>query len=339
MSDLYSVIPALSPTTDEIVAAELLAKQVLEAKYPDLDLREGTGLRDLVLRPTAYAFALLKKANDYYFANNTLAGVNDTTDTEIIDDLLSNWFMTRHTGSAAVISARLFFAARKSITIPSSTYFSPDNKLNFFPSTTLTFQSSALTLDSFSNEWYVDIELVAEASGTQYNIGEGSLLYFGNFDPYFLHAEINYLSQSASDAETNSEFISRSKNAISTRNLINTPSIISNLQNEFNNISRIQVVGMGDANMIRDQIKAVIDPETPRNLTALSSSGTVATAVLAGHNFQVGQLFNVTGAIPSGYNGQYAVATVVDLNTFTFTVSSGLGTVTALPSVQSTTAP
>ena len=73
MSDLYSVIPALSPTSDEIVAAELLAKQILEAQFPDLDLREGTGLRDLVLRPTSYAFALLKKATDYYFANNTLS--------------------------------------------------------------------------------------------------------------------------------------------------------------------------------------------------------------------------------------------------------------------------
>lgn len=339
MSDLYSVIPALSPTSDEIVAAELLAKQILEAKYPDLDLREGTGLRDLVLRPTSYAFALLKKATDYYFANNTLAGVNDTTDTEIIDDLLSNWFMTRHTGTAAIIGARLYFAAQKNVTIPASTYFSPDGTLRYFPSTTLTFPAQALNLDAYSNEWYVDIQLVAENSGSQYNIGEGSLLYFGNFDPYFLHGEINYLSQTASDSETNNQFISRSESAISTRNLINIPSVSSNLQAEFNTLTRIKTIGMGDIEMIRDQIKVVIDPESPRYLSALTSTGTTATATLAGHGFQVGQIFNISGALPTGYNGQFVVATLVGVNQFTFTLLATAGLVSSLPLVQSYTAP
>jgi hypothetical protein len=339
MSDLYSVIPALSPTSDEIITAELLAKQILEAQYPDLDLREGTGLRDLVLRPTAYAFALLKKATDYYFANNTLAGVNDTTDTEIIDDLLSNWFMARHTGTSAVIGARLYFATQKNVTIPSNTYFSPDNTLRYFPSTTLTFQPSALALDTYSNEWYVDVALVAEKSGSAYNLGEGSLLYFGNFDPYFLRGEISYLSQSAADAETNSQFIARSQNAISTRNLINVPSVASNLQSAFNTLSRVHTVGMGDPDMIRDQIRVVIDPEAARTISAMSVSGTTATITLANHGFQVGQLFNIVGALPSGYNGQFAVTSVISLNQFTFTIAGSLGGLTALPQVQSYTAP
>ena len=36
MASLYSVIPGLVPTTQEIIEAELLAKQVLEGKFPDL---------------------------------------------------------------------------------------------------------------------------------------------------------------------------------------------------------------------------------------------------------------------------------------------------------------
>ena len=339
MSDLYSVIPALSPTSDEIVAAELLAKQILEAQFPDLDLREGTGLRDLVLRPTSYAFALLKKATDYYFANNTLAGVNDTTDTEIIDDLLSNWFMYRHTGTNAVIAARLYFAAQKNVTLPASTYFSPDNSLRFFPSSTQTYNASAMSWDSYSNEWYLDVQLTGESAGTTYNIGSGSLLYFGNFDPYFLHAEINYLSQSATDAETNTSFISRSQSAISTRNLINIPSVTSNLQAEFNTLTRIQTVGMGDSDMIRDQIKAVIDPESPRLITALTSVSTTATATLVNHGFQVGQIINVSGAVPTAYNGQFSVTSLIGINQFTYTLLSTAASVSVLPLVQSYTAP
>lgn len=338
MSDLYSVIPSLTPSVDDVTAAELLAKQILEAKFPDLDLREGTGLRDLVLRPTAYAMALLKAANDYYFANNTLRGVNDSTDTEIVDDILSNWFVTRHTGNQAIISARLYFAVQKNITVPSSTYFSTDNTLRFFPTSTLTFPANALSYDSYQNEWYLDVELIAEQAGSSYNIGEGSLLYFTNFDPYFLHADINFLSIEATDPETNSQFISRSKSAVSTRNLINNPSVVSNLQESFNTLTRIVPVGMGDSDMIRDQIKVVFDPETPRLLTALSRSGTVATATLFEHKFEVGQIINIVGANPVGFNGQFSI-TAKDLNTFQFTVSSGLGAVTTLPTVQSTTSP
>ena len=72
MTNLYTVIPGLTPSQQEVLEAELLAKQILEAEFPDLDLREGTGLRDLVLRPTSFAFALLKKATDYYFAHYSI---------------------------------------------------------------------------------------------------------------------------------------------------------------------------------------------------------------------------------------------------------------------------
>ena len=338
MSDLYSVFPALVPSASEIMAAELLVKQVLEAKYPDLDLREGTGLRDLVLRPNAYALALQKKANDYYFATNTLSGVNDTTDETIINDILSNWFMSRHTGVSAVISARLYFAVQKNVTVPVSTFFSTDNVLRFFPSTTQTFPVGSFTYDAYQNEWYVDVQLVAAAAGTNYNIGSGSLLYFTNFDPYFLHAEISYLSQSATDPETNLQFITRSASAISTRNLINIPSVASNLQTNFNTLKRLVTVGMGDSDMIRDQIKVLIDPEDPRYLTGLSRTSTVASATLVEHGFYTGQIVNIVGCLPSGYNGQYSI-TVVDYQTFTFSVSGSPGVVTALPTVQSYTSP
>lgn len=338
MSNLYSILPSLTPSTQDILEAELLAKQILEAKFPDLDLREGTGLRDLILRPTSYIMALLKLATDSYFAQNTISGVNDTTDTEIVDDILSNWFIERHLGTTAVISARLYFARSKNITIPSSAYFSTDNSLKFYPSSTQTFTSSSLSYDSYQNEWYVDIELTAESSGTDYNIGSGSLLYFSSFDPYFLHAEINYLSQSSTSAETNSEFIARTKTAVSTRNLINVPSVLANLQDTFNVLDSITTVGMGDEDMIRDQIKVVIDPEDTRTASDLSRVSTTATLRLPLHGFENGQVVKIWNALPSGFNGTFTILSH-DLDTFTYAVADGLGVVTRLPYVQSVTAP
>lgn len=338
MANFYSVLPGLQPTQQQILEAELLALQIIQAQYPDLDLREGTGLRDLLLRPSAMMLAVVRLGLDYYFSQNTISGISNTTPTDIVDSILSNWFMTRNLGTRAVISARLYFARQKIVSLTTDIYFSTDNVSKFFPQQASTFQPSALTYDSYQNEYYIDVNLVAQSEGTQYNIGSGSLLYFSNFDPYFLHAEINYLVDSSVASETNTQFINRAQNAISTRNLINNPSISANLQSNFNYLNQIVSIGMGDPEMIRDQIQAIFQPELPRLVTQLTSSGTTATAILANHGFNSGQVVTISGAYPTTYNGTYSI-TVTDTATFTYQMATAATTATVKPTVQSVTAP
>lgn len=338
MADLYNIIQNLTPTAQEVLESELLAKQILEAKFPDLDLREGLGLRDLTIRPVAFALSLLKKSIDYEREARVLGNATDATDTAIVDDILSNFFSSRNLGESSIISARLFFATRKSVSIPSNAYFSTDGELKFYPSDTLTFPSSAMSYDSERGEWYIDVMLTSEGKSVDYNLGQGSLLYFSTFDPYFLHAEINYLAQAASSPETNTQFIERTRSGISTRNLINQPSIEYAIKTLFTAISRMKVVGMGDPGMIRDLVRAYIEPEAQRFLTSLTQSSGVATATLASHGFEVGQLVQIVGASPSVYNGVVEV-TSTTTNTFTYSVNSSAGTVSTLPYAQSYTPP
>ena len=338
MANLYSVLPGLTPSAQEIIEAELLAKQILEGKYPDLDLREGTGLRDLVLRPTAYAFALLKKATDFYFYQNTISSVDDATPEEIVDDLLSNWFITRNTGTSAVISTRLFFARAKNVTLSTEVGFSPDNKLYFFPEVSQAYPSTSMQYDAYSNEWYLDVTMVAASSGSEYNLSSGSLLYFVNFDPYFLRAEINYLITESSPAETNSEFISRAGSAISTRNLVNIPSIESNIRQKFNYIDRVMTVGSGDADMVRDMI--VVYPPPPMYYTAIgaATSGGLVTLQLPNHSFQVGQLVDLSEALPSVYNSTFPIV-AINSSSIVIEVPNNPGYLSALPKVALSTEP
>ena len=332
MASLYSVIPGLVPTSQEILEAELLAKQVLEGKFPDLDLREGTGLRDLVLRPTAYAFALLKKANDYYFTQNTLQGINDSTPEETVDDILSNWFLQRNTGTYAVISARLYFARQKNVTITTDISFSPNNSLQYFPETSTVFPSSALAYDSYSNEWYLDVFLKAASTGSVYNLGEGSLLYFTNFDPYFLRAEINYLAEESTASETNSQFINRAASAISTRNLVNIPSTDSRLREVFNYIDKVVTVGAGDPDMIRDMIRIAFDEVTSFPVTSVSISGDDVTFSIGSALFIPGQEVVLSGASPAIFNGQYEIIDT-GVGSITVTIPGNPGFVSIVPSI------
>jgi hypothetical protein len=325
MADLYSILAGIQPDQQDVVEAELLAKQILEAQFPDLDLRQGTAVRDLVLRPAAFLLALCKKSVDFHFAQNTIAGITDDTPEEMVDDILGNLFLTRNTGQFAVINARLFFARQKPITLTTGNSFSPNNTQLFFPLTTTTYPSQALQLDAFSDEWYLDVDLIAANKGSDYNIGEGSLLYFNSPDPFFLRGEINFLVQESTDPETNSQFIARAESAISTRNLINIPSIDNRLRQDFNYVNRVKVIGAGAPEIYRDQVQArgMTHAAVTGTAWSFTDSNTTLTITLTNHGLSFGQLVNI---VESGSGPgllvihRSPVTLVLDANTFKISV-------------------
>lgn len=338
MADLYSIIAGIQPDQQELVEAELLAKQILEAKFPTMDLREGTGVRDLVLRPSATLLAMIKKGVDYYFAQNTLASVDDVTPADIVDGILANSFITRRSGSKSTINARLFFARTKNISISSSSYFSPDNKIKYFPITSATYAATSMLYDGASNEYYIDIGMVAEKEGSSYDLSSGSLLYFSNFDPYFLRAEINYLVLTSQPTETNTVFINRAKNAVSTRNLVNPPSIDFNLRDTFNYLNSILSVGMGDPEMLRDMVKAVLPAQVARPITGMTIANGIATCTLVAHGYHTGQFLHLVGSSAVVFNDDFLI-TVTSADVFTIVVPGGTTVPVTLPSSRDSDAP
>jgi len=334
MADLYSVISGIQPDQQDILEAELMARQILEANFPDLDLREGTGLRDLTLRPASFLLALCKKGLDSYFDQNTIAGVDDTTSTETLDDLMSNLFLSRKTGTYAVINARIYFARSKNVSLTQDTSFSTDGAILFYPIANAAYPASSLQYDSYQNEWYLDVDLRAADTGTSYNLSEGSLLYFSNFDPYFLHAEINYLRESSSEAETNTEFVARASTAISTRNLINKPSIDSNLRSSFNTIPDILSIGAGDREMYRDFVKITAEPFASRPTLSVVWSSGIVTVTAPAHGLHENDMVMITGAIPSQYNGTFAIHRL-NADVFTYQITDAISVATTLPTYQS----
>lgn len=278
-TDLYTVLPGLEVSQDEILQAEMASEKILTSMYPDLDLRQGTGLRDLVIRPSATLLALVNKAVIYYFSQNTLPGVTDSSPTEIVDKIMSNWFVERKAGKKSVISSRMFFATKKNVTIGTEVFFSPDNIKKFYPVNTYSFSPDELQYESFSGEYYIDIDLVADKEGTDYDLTSGSLLYFSNFDTYFLRGEINYLREMASVTETNTNFIARTKTAVSTRNLINVPSIEARLREDFDYITSVTTIGYGDVEMYRDQVTVMAPPAVDPILIHIGGKTDVYTRV------------------------------------------------------------
>lgn len=215
---------------------------------------EGTGLRDTSIRASATLLALLRKGLTYYFTVNSLDNATNQTPEEVVDSILSNRFLTRKEGSTSILTARLSFSIRKNVTVTPSLFFSPDNERFYTPTQTTSVTADNLSLDSNTGLYYVDIDLESESPGDDYNIENGQLLFFSTFDPFFVGAEILLLKQRSIPKETNLQFIERAESSVSTRNLINSPSVDSRIRETFNFFSNITTVGMGEDEMLRDLI-------------------------------------------------------------------------------------
>lgn len=252
--DLFQVLDGLQVSDDDIKEAEIFAVNYLQPLYPNLDLREGTALRDTAIRASATLIALLKKGLTYYFTINSLSNATDSTPEETIDSVLSNFFLARKEGSNSIVRTRLYFTIRKDVTVSSSSFFSTNNTEFFYPLETSSFSSTDLLYDSSKELYYCDVDMGSQEPGDSFNIDTGEFLYFSIFDPYFVGGDILYLKQRSIPRESNTSFVERAGSAVSTRNLINSPSIDSRIQEEFNTFTNITSVGMGEDEMVRDLV-------------------------------------------------------------------------------------
>lgn len=267
MASFLDTLSEITINRDDVVKSEEFAKRYLSAIFPDLDLRDNVALSDLVIRPSATLIALINKGLEYYFANNSISGVTDESPEDSVDRLLSNLFLERLSGSSAIIRARLYFLSRdRDIYVSANNTFSTDNENQFRPVVDTFIPSSNLTYDGTKDEWYFDIDLISLQQTEASNIDSGDLIYHTQVDPFFIQATVLYLSTKAVPPETNSAAIARSNTAVSTRNLINNPSILSAITTVFNYFTDIVPIGMGDVEMKRDLIH-VIDPYTTTEKT------------------------------------------------------------------------
>ncbi|CAM0015284.1 hypothetical protein VPHD148_0014 [Vibrio phage D148] len=283
MASIFEVIEGLTVDQEDIIEAELFAEQYLSAQFPTYDFRQGTALRDMTVRPNATLLALIAKATRQYFDDTDILNITNDTDSEVVDKRLSNFFITRKSGDKSVVSARLFFTfpTNTPITtiVPVSAYFSVDNETKFYPRGNVTVYDNSTSgeyyfkYDSSSDQWYVDMELESESPSEDANLEDGDLLYFTVFSPYFLRAQIQYLVSKAIEEETNEEMVDRSYSAVSTRNLINTPSIVARIGDQFNYAKTVYPVGLGSEWLFRDLI----------DITDAQGSGEIFTYHRGGH--------------------------------------------------------
>lgn len=114
----------LTVTQEKFDQAEAMVVSLLRDAMPNLDLRRGTVLRDLLVRPAATFYALeadrLAKAQATR-SLETMATAPELATAEDVNAVLSNFAVTQRVGSKARGLARLSVAYSRAYTIDSGT--------------------------------------------------------------------------------------------------------------------------------------------------------------------------------------------------------------------------
>ena len=249
--------------------AESFLTQFLTEKVTEANFQIGSAMRDLAVKAFTYIYAYLRGEIDNVRLRQSIyristEGANLTDVDQSIDEILSNWFMTRKAGTLAAVTAVLHFTERTSVSIPITTRFWKTSALAFYVNSisnpyVISESEMKPRYDNRGNlvDYSVNVPLRASRSGDTYNLPAGRFFRVevlnGGVLPYFSFAEnTSDIAQGAS-VENSTDLVTRSQTAIAVRNLINNRSVDATLQDNFAGVSQTLTVGMGEPEMMRDR--------------------------------------------------------------------------------------
>lgn len=228
-------------------------------------LDDGTGISDVVLKPSAMLYTLfaqqVEKATAYQSlqkAQELKASIGQSEYDEAVDAIMSNWFVSRNEGTRSTGTLRLWFLEPISfLHFKAGALVGATSGHNLVASSEYVFTSEDFSaiLNTANNveEYYVDVH-VETADNTDYAPVAGESVNASVGDIYFLRAEIPADFIAGTSKEATDDFISRTRQAITTRELITERAINTVLRENFDQIYSVYVARHGSEEQIRDII-------------------------------------------------------------------------------------
>lgn len=260
---------SITVSKQDVTDAEDFIAEYLTDKIPEGDYTQGAMLRDLAVKGIAFVVAYLKTLNTQTEARQSLLSITtiDTSDDaqaadDAVDAILSNWFATRKAGTYARVQATATLSDRVDVTVRKTDVFYKTASLPFVldyngedyqvaaEDLLAQYDSSGLVIG-----YTFTFPLISQNVGTSFNIDPGTFVSYDQFSPYVTKVETLEKSQYGKDVEATADFIERSKNLITVRNLINARSCDAVLRDQFTEVNALSLIGMGDHEMIRDYVK------------------------------------------------------------------------------------
>jgi hypothetical protein len=254
--------------TDVQNAASFL-QDFLSQNVTSGDFTPGTALRDLTIGALAAVFAYLQAEyaqTTQLQSLNTVAdatGTDTQAQTDAVTALLSNFFIAPLSGTKASGYAIGHASRQVDVFIPTTALFTYSTGIQFLVNSPQTYFIPAASLvaivdaNNVVTDYEFRIPLIATQVGTTYNVSAGQFSNFTPFSPYVTYIEVVDAFTNGAGQETVDQVLARAPTAISVRNLVNQRSIVATLNDNFEGINGITVVGYGDPEMQRDLVPGI----------------------------------------------------------------------------------
>jgi hypothetical protein len=217
----------------------------------EIDTSDGTAFADLVIKPVSTILQPLVDEAIRIADSQSLLNASTMSESDL-DALVANYFINRRAGSRAFGSVRIYFRVPTAFTIPIGTPFQTEDGVRFVASTTVTISEVQMGLQPDGSFYVMDVPIQAESAGTTGNVDANTITVFTTLGTQVVRVTNPDATTSGTSTETNEELAERAALAITVRDLVTEPGIITVMLEEFPQIVSLQTFGFGDDEMERD---------------------------------------------------------------------------------------
>lgn len=263
MAIQISSLTDISPARIENMFATL--SQLMQERHPEIELTRGV-FHDLVLYFNSVLGSAMQENIDRVLYSNSLQKISENpalADDDVVDQVLSNYNLTRDRGTKASGTITLVLPNAVSTVVASTTrltagtvVFNPTAAFRILPPGVVPSDEYDRNMTPVGDGTYTaTLPVLAEEAGVAGNIRRGTKM-LPDFIPNNvtdIYAAVDFID--GRDAPTNAEYISKLAPALAAKTIGSRQSYIAAIKNEttFANIPHISVLGCGDAEQHRDQ--------------------------------------------------------------------------------------
>lgn len=261
-----TTINDLDPTLVSQLESYLVS--FIQEQYPSLDLNEGRVLRELLIRPAAMLHALARLEIQKQAQSTSMLAISSNpgaADTALVDALLSNYRITRNTGTKATGQVTIVIKNLLTTAVPVGTTF-VFNNLSFVTTTSFVgvTTAEAANIDpttqrqifarSGSSDYAFVVDVEAVEAGDLYKIRRNSTASSMSPSPSgFITAYATADFSLGSNPQTNADLVDLFKLQLAPKVLSGRKHIDSLLREIVPTTKAVSVIGAGDAEMLRDK--------------------------------------------------------------------------------------
>lgn len=237
----------------------------LQELNPNYDFKRGV-FKDTIAYSHAVLNTALRTTLERYQSARSLKKITEDpvlADTVVVDEVLSNWGITRRSGTVATGSVTIELTNPNSVVIPAGFRFSANGLTYLAAQTFVSRQTEAqiintadrLIIPLSNGNFAFTVDVVAENIGVGYKLNAGDLILPVSTLVNFVTSYATSSFDTGTDAETNAELIEKLQQGIAAKTLSNRVNMRAYLRSipGFASVTNQSIIGFGDAEMLRDK--------------------------------------------------------------------------------------